>query len=155
MLRAGGSLEFELSHTPTGWATASRPVSASQLHGFTAPPRDLLAPVPGTPTDDLGLAPAVLPEGASRTFPLLPGSVVRDGGIYTVSLAERGNVSWILEGLAADGGVVELDRRADEEFERHGQLRPFRVSAGAASDLSAVRFTALAPLTLVQLELLD
>ncbi|MCL2516605.1 MAG: glycoside hydrolase family 92 protein, partial [Microbacteriaceae bacterium] len=152
-LRAGGLLEFELAHAPQGWAAASRPASASRLHGFTAPPRDLLARVPGGPADDLGAHPMVLAAGESVELSLEPPS--RPGLLYTVSLASPVLAAWRLEGLTADGRVVPLDSRAEEGFERPGQLRPFRCSGEpvvGASDLVTIRFTADSSLTLAQLE---
>ncbi|GAA4183953.1 GH92 family glycosyl hydrolase [Gryllotalpicola kribbensis] len=180
MLREGGLLEFELSDAPTGWAAESRPVSASLLHGLATPPQDLLARVAGGPADDLGASPAALAPGDRIELPLAPSSVfpippkcefgspgtpsgspnshfgeVRAGGLYTVTLSQPALAGWVLEGVSRDGAVRELDRRESEPFERPGQLRPFRLAAGQASDLIAVRFVAETPLTLLQLELLD
>jgi hypothetical protein len=151
MLREGGLLEFELADEPSGWAAGSRPVSASRLHGFRTPPRDLLERVAGGPADDLGAAPVALEHGDSVELRL--GNPSRPGGLYTVSVAAPARAAWRLDGATPDGRVLALDHRAGEEFERPGQLRPFRLHS--AAELTAVRFTADAPITLTQLELLD
>jgi putative alpha-1,2-mannosidase len=151
MLREGGLLEFVLADEPQGWAADSRPVSASRIHGFTAPPRDLLARVPGGAADDLGAAPQRLDAGDRREFALAEPAA--PGGLYTLAAAEPTTGSWVLEGIAANGRVVELDRRDGEAFERPGQLRVFRSDSGAA--LRGIRITALSPLVLLQIELLD
>jgi hypothetical protein len=151
MLREGGLLEFVLADEPQGWAADSRPVSASRIHGFTAPPRDLLARVPGGAADDLGAAPQRLDAGDRREFALAEPAA--PGGLYTLAAAEPTTGSWVLEGIAANGRVVELDRREGEVFERPGQLRVFRFDSAAA--LRGIRITALSPLVLLQIELLD
>ena len=154
LLREGGLLEFELSREPLGWAADSRPVSASELHGFTAAPADLLRCEPGGPADDLGRAPLSLEPDGEVTLPLRDAAL--PGGLYTVTLAAPALAAWRLYGLTASGAAVHLDRRAAEPFERPWQLRPFRLRPAVADErIVAVRFVAEAPLQLVQLELLD
>jgi hypothetical protein len=126
-LAAGGTIEFELSGTPCGWATDSRPVSAGRLHGFL----DLLIDrVPASAgaglADDVGATVVHLEAGETVDFPLTqPGCP----GLYTVTSDLPGEFSWETEWLSASGRVVARDRRVAEPFTWPRQTRPFAPSA--------------------------
>jgi predicted alpha-1,2-mannosidase len=161
-LAAGGSIEFELSQTPCGWAADSRPVSAGLLHGF----RDLLddRAVRGTDprtaalTDDVGGTTVLLMAGETVEFPLAPPA---RPGLYTITTDPHGEFSWDAEWLSASGHVVARDRRVTEPFPWSRQTRPFapstaergRTEPGASPEPAAsVRLTARSDSRLRQVE---
>jgi len=168
LLAGGGHLEFVLSDVPRGWASDSRPwsLSGEEPHGILGaalpgivlpdrPWRDLLAVAEGTVTDDLGDRAVGLAAGETVFAPLTAASELP--GLYTVTVDQPQEASWRVEGLDVAGEWHLLDHREDEVFQRAGQLRPFRPhddGAGRAALYKAVRFTALSPLRLVQLEVL-
>ncbi|MFF2621398.1 GH92 family glycosyl hydrolase [Oerskovia jenensis] len=160
-------VEFVLSDTPTGWASATRPSSISTELTIDEPLRDLLAPVPQSVTDDEGEHVTVLQAGERVELALThPGRI----GLYTVTMAgEPGalplravpqRAAWTLRGLTRSGDLVDLDVR-DEEFDVPGQTRPFRPrpDAGAApsgpEELVAVQLEAVGRLELVQMEVFE
>ncbi|RDV46307.1 glycoside hydrolase family 92 protein [Leifsonia sp. ku-ls] len=148
-LARGGWLAFELDDEPHGWAANTRPPSFSEEFGVEAPLRDLLRP--GHPlTDDRGATRVDLAAGESVDLPLDSRA---EAVFSTVTLAEPGVASWLLEGVDADGRWRELDRRDEESFAWPRQTRPFALHASAAG-LVAVRLTAVHPLSLLQVELL-
>ncbi len=128
-----------LSEEPTGWASDTRPVSASEVHGYRDTPGDLL-PVGAHPlTDDTGRTVTALAPGQTVAFdvPTTPTS------LYTVTAAAPGTLSWDVA-----LGDVRVSVR-DAEFTRAGQTRVFRLQA--TGDRFAV--TATTPVALTQLEL--
>jgi predicted alpha-1,2-mannosidase len=163
LLVAGADIEFELSDTPHGWAAASRPLSASELHGY----RDALADrtVPGSAARVVSRVPdaaRLFDDRGSETVRLAPGESVEYRfdvetplGLYTVTAAEPGAASWTLEREAVDGEWAIIDSRVDEPFEWAGQTRPFTpvgVAASIDGSAVAVRFTAASRCVLHQLE---
>ena len=172
---------FVLSDVPTGWAHESRPGSLSADPAVRGPLRDLLVPAPGSVTDDEGATALAMVPGQLVDLPLLRPAAV-DLYTVTLAGGPAGlpvvpapqHAAWRLHGVLATGEVVDLDVR-DEEFDVAGQTRPFRArparpgggaarpgegvdpaagSAGSvqAPEVVAVRFEALAPLELVQVE---
>ncbi|MFJ3957370.1 GH92 family glycosyl hydrolase [Arthrobacter sp. NPDC090010] len=169
LLAAGGRLEFVLSDRPSGWAGDSRPwslagedaheVLGAALPGLGLPDRpwrDLLSSVPGFVTDDAGAAPLAVAAGESVVAELVGETPLPT--LYTVTLQDAQEASWRVEARDVAGEWHLLDHREGEEFEREGQVRPFRPADDGASRgalFTAVRFTALSPLRLVQLEMLE
>lgn len=158
-LAAGGTIEFELSPAPCGWAADSRPASAGRLHGF----RDLLADrVPASAgaglADDAGATVVCLKVGDTIDFPLTqPGRP----GLYTVTTDLPGEFSWETEWLSASGHVVARDHRMAEPFTWPRQTRPFAPSpaqrghdepAAPLESAERVRLTARSACRLRQLE---
>ncbi len=87
---AASRIVFTLSEEPTGWASDTRPVSASEVHGYRDVPVDLL-PVGASPlTDDTGRTVRVLSPGETLSVPT-PGA---DASLVTVTVAEPGTYSW-------------------------------------------------------------
>ncbi|SDD24546.1 GH92 family glycosyl hydrolase [Auraticoccus monumenti] len=170
VLARGAQIEVELSPTPCGWGADSRPVSASELHGWTEPLRDVTggARVRQDAPSTAGQAraagePEVAVEGlvddtASTAVPLGAGQPVvveltaptAVGDLITLSVDRAQTASWRLEHRVAGEWVV-VDEREGEEFPRHRQTRVFRVRP-VAGPVDAVRLTPTAPLTLRQLE---
>jgi predicted alpha-1,2-mannosidase len=175
-LAAGGTIEFELSETPCGWAADSRPVSAGRLHGF----RDLLVdgvatnaeadlvrpgragtgadPRTAALADDVGATTVHLEAGETVDFPL--AHPVRPG-LYTVTTDLPGEFSWETEWLSASGRVIARDRRVAEPFIWARQTRPFAPDAAEAGhaepaanpdSVETVRLTARSDCRLRQLE---
>lgn len=137
-----------LSATPTGWASDTRPVSASELHGFRDTPDDVL-PVGASPlTDDTGLTPVVLAEGESVSVPVTVGRV----SLYTVTVAAPVTASWRAVLRGADGTVVHAVEERDAAFTWAGQTRVFRFAGGATGGTLA--FEAATPVVLTQLQLI-
>jgi hypothetical protein len=158
-LAAGGTIEFELSGEPCGWAADSRPVSAGRLHGF----RDLLidrlpASAGAGLADDAGATVVHLEPGDTVGFPLTqPGRP----GLYTVTTDLPGEFSWETEWLSASGHVVARDHRVAEPFTWPRQTRPFAPSvsrpgrgepAVTPEPAECVRLTARSDCRLRQLE---
>ncbi len=155
VLAAGATIEVELSPTPCGWAADSRPVSASQLHGWREPLHDVTpgASVDGPAdaaalVDDTGATPVTLAAGEAVVVAL--PSAVTVGDLVTLTVDRAQTASWRLEHRVAGEWTV-VDERAGEEFPRHRQTRVFRTRP-AGGPVDAVRFTATAPLVLRQLE---
>jgi predicted alpha-1,2-mannosidase len=155
-LAAGGTLEFELSETPCGWAADSRPVSAGALHGF----RDLLLdraragadPRTAALTDDLGATTVVLRAGESIDIPLTRATTP---GLYTVTTELPGELSWRVEWRAASGRAVARDQRDAEPFDWARQTRPFAPASADSEPAVQVRLTAGSDVGLRQLEFFD
>jgi len=163
-LVAGATVEFELSETPCGWVAASRPFSASDQHGHRQEIRDATA---GARVSGVRHAAALVDDEASRVVSVAAGRAldvefvtpVDAIGLYTVTVAEPGRFSWILEALAEGGAPsaeAEADRRIDEVFGRPGQTRVFRAGSAAAGSagVHGVRLTAVGDLRLLQVEVL-
>jgi putative alpha-1,2-mannosidase len=158
-LAAGGTIEFELSPTPCGWAADSRPVSAGRLHGFLDLLTDRLPSDAGAGlTDDAGATVISLEAGETVEFPLTQPA---RPGLYTVTADLPGDLSWDTEWLSADGRVVARDRRVAEPFSWPRQTRPFAPSgaqpehAGPTANpapAARVRLTARTGCRLHQLE---
>jgi predicted alpha-1,2-mannosidase len=158
LLASGVHLEFELSGTPCGWASSSRPVSASRLHGFADVPADATgsggevdSSVLGADLlfDDLGSAAVRLSRGDVVEFSFdEPVSV----GLYTVTAATPGAIGWRLDYLNPARGVVGTDERPAEDFTWPGQTRPFRVRRGKPLTAASVRLTVLTDCELSQVE---
>ncbi|HWG01811.1 MAG TPA: GH92 family glycosyl hydrolase [Trebonia sp.] len=158
-LKAGGTIEFELSPAPCGWAADTRPLSAGRLHGFQDLLTDRLAASAGPGlTDDAGATVVHLAAGETAEFPLTrPGRP----GLYTVTTDQPGEFSWETEWLSAAGRVVARDRRVAEPFNWPRQTRPFApsgaqpVPAGPRAShepAERVRLTARSACRLRQLE---
>ncbi|KTR06530.1 alpha-1,2-mannosidase [Curtobacterium luteum] len=140
VLAAASTIAFTLSPEPTGWASDTRPVSASDVHGFRDTPVDLL-PVGVSPLiDDTGRTATALAAGASATFevPSVPVS------LYTVTVEAPGTYSWDV-GLGTAQSSVH-----DAEFAWAGQTRVFRLEGTG----SAFTFSAVTDVALTQLELI-
>lgn len=143
-------IEFMLSDEPQGWASDTRPVSASEVHGYRDTPVDLLpvgsAPQGSVPhgasslVDDTGRTVTALAPGTSVSFAVEPVP----SSLYTVTAAEPGTYSW---------EVALGDARAavqDAVFDWAGQTRVFRLQ-GAGTVFTV---TAVSDLPLTQLELI-
>jgi predicted alpha-1,2-mannosidase len=137
-----------LSETPTGWASDTRPTSASELHGFRDTPDDVL-PVGGSPlTDDTGETVVSLAAGESVAVPL----TVAAASLVTVTAATARTASWRVVLRDADGAVVHALDATDEEFAWAGQTRVFPF--GGAVDGGTLSFEARTPIDLTQLQLI-
>ncbi|WP_259346007.1 GH92 family glycosyl hydrolase [Curtobacterium sp. ME26] len=137
---AASRIVFTLSEEPTGWASDTRPVSASEVHGYRDVPVDLL-PVGASPlTDDTGRTVRVLSPGETLSVST-PGA---DASLVTVTVAEPGTYSWRTT-LGDRESVVQ-----DAVFEHAGQTRVFRSVARG----DAFSFTAESSIPLTQLELI-
>ncbi|WP_022905499.1 glycoside hydrolase family 92 protein, partial [Curtobacterium sp. B18] len=153
-------IEFTLSPEPQGWASDTRPVSASEVHGYRDTPVDLLpvgsapqgsAPHGSSPqgsaphgasslVDDTGRTVTAVPAGTSVSFAVEPVP----SSLYTVTAAEPGTYSW---------EVALGDTRAavqDAVFDWAGQTRVFRLQGSG----TAFTVTAVSDLPLTQLELI-
>ncbi|MVA74522.1 glycoside hydrolase family 92 protein [Auraticoccus sp. F435] len=155
VLARGAAIEVELSPTPCGWAAGSRPVSASQLHGWSEPLRDVTAGarasgVVGAPAlvDDTAAVPVAL--YAEEAVELELAAPVEVGDLVTLTVDEAQTASWRLEHRVGGQWVV-VDEREAEEFPRHRQTRVFRTRR-VDGPVDAVRLTPTAPLVLRQLE---
>ncbi|MBT2502058.1 GH92 family glycosyl hydrolase [Curtobacterium sp. ISL-83] len=129
----------ELSETPCGWAADTRPVSASEVHGYVDPPVDLL-PVGASPlTDDTGRTVTTLSAGTAVSFdvPAVASS------LYTVTAAAAGTYAWQ---VSRGGTTVGVE---DAVFDWACQTRVFRLMASGPVFV----FTAASDLPLTQLEL--
>jgi hypothetical protein len=137
-----------LSETPTGWASDTRPVSASDLHGYRDTPDDVLPVGASALTDDTGLTRVALAAGESVVVPV----TVAGASLVTVTAASAGATSWriVLRDGAGDS-VHELDGR-DEEFAWAGQTRVFPFAGGVAG--GTLSFEAVTPVVLTQLQLI-
>ncbi|MFZ7089400.1 GH92 family glycosyl hydrolase [Curtobacterium sp. RRHDQ10] len=144
----GAHIVFTLSAGPTGWASDSRPVSASAIHGFADTPADVLPRGVSPLTDDTGLTRVDLAAGESVDLPV---DAVRVA-LYTVTVAEPCSIGWSITFDEPDGSFVVADMREDEVFEWPGQTRVFRIE-GELADGGTMRFTATTSCTLTQLEL--
>jgi predicted alpha-1,2-mannosidase len=137
-------IEFTLSETPQGWASDTRPVSASELHGYRDTPEDVLTASPGTPAaalvDDVGRTVTALAPGDTVAFDVLPV----DSSLYTVTAATPGAYSW--EASFDDTRVAVQDA----VFDWPGQTRVFRLQGSG----TVFSFTAASDLALTQLELI-
>ena len=136
-------IAFTLSEEPTGWASDSRPVSASEVHGYRDVPVDLL-PVGSSPlTDDTGRTVTTLAAGETVSFPT-PGA---EASLVTVTVAEPGTYSWH---VALDDTVAVV---RDAVFEHAGQTRVFRF-VGRGDVFSCTADTAI-PVTQLELVAAD
>ena len=131
---------FTLSSEPQGWASDTRPVSASEVHGYRDTPVDLL-PVGLAPlSDDTGRTVTALTAGTSVSFEVAPVPT----SLYTVTVSEPGVHSW---DVALGDTRVAVQ---DAVFDWAGQTRVFRLQ-GTGTDFT---FTAVSDLPLTQLELI-
>ncbi|OII34024.1 alpha-1,2-mannosidase [Curtobacterium sp. MMLR14_010] len=140
-----------LSSSPTGWASDTRPVSASEVHGYRDTPVDVL-PVGASPlTDDTGRTVTALAAGDVVEVPVSVGSA----SLYTVTVAAAGTYSWEVALGGAGAGVDASSGSGavvvtDAVFDWAGQTRVFRLRGGG----SVFRFTATTDVELTQLELI-
>lgn len=132
-------IEFTLSETPQGWAADTRPVSASEVHGYRDTPVDVL-PCTAALSDDVGRTVTPLAAGATIDFAVAPV----DSSLYTVTVAAPGTYSW-----EASLGDVRVTVQ-DAVFDWAGQTRVFRLQGSG----STFTFTAVSDLELTQLELI-
>ncbi|TCK66149.1 GH92 family glycosyl hydrolase [Curtobacterium sp. PhB136] len=140
VVAGAATIVIELSETPTGWAADTRPVSASDVHGYRDTPTDVL-PVAASPlTDDTGRTVTALAAGSTVSFPV----AIASASLYTVTAAAPGAYSWQ---VALGSTVVTV---ADAVFEWAGQTRVFRISGGG----DTFDFTPTSAVTLTQLELI-
>ncbi len=175
VVEAASRIEFTLSAEPTGWASDTRPVSASEVHGYRDVPVDLLpvgaalvgAASPGAAP--VGAAsPGAAPVGAAlvAAAPVGASSLCDDTGRTATALAAGSSVTFAVPPtpaslytvtVAAPGtyswdvtlGSASVSVR-DAEFAWPGQTRVFRLrGAGPTFTVSAVT-----DLTLTQLELI-
>lgn len=137
VLRAA-RIEFTLSQTPQGWASDTRPVSASDVHGYRDTPVDVL-PCTSPTSDDVGRTVTALAAGSSVAFDVAPV----ESSLYTVTVATPGTYSW--EASLGDTRVTVQDA----VFDWASQTRVFRLQGSG----SAFVFTARSDLELTQLEL--
>ena len=139
LVKAGAHIVFTLSDTPTGWASETRPVSASEIHGYLDTPDDVL-PVAGSPlSDDRARDVVSLSAGEGVEFAVAETVA----SLYTVTVAAPGVYSWSVDWNGTH-------HRVDEVFEWAGQTRVFRIDG--AGDV--FRFTADSGIPLTQLELI-
>ncbi|QSB23580.1 hypothetical protein JN350_02060 [Curtobacterium sp. 24E2] len=131
---------FTLSSEPQCWASDTRPVSASEVHGYRDAPVDLL-PVGASPlTDDTGRTVTALAAGESVSFDVdCPAA-----SLYTVTVVTPGSYSWQ---VSLGETVTAVD---GAEFTWTGQTRVFRIIGGGSSFV----FTAGTDVALTQLELI-
>ncbi|WP_235035859.1 GH92 family glycosyl hydrolase [Curtobacterium sp. 18060] len=136
---------FTLSSEPQGWASDTRPVSASEVHGYRDAPVDLL-PVgmssegSSALVDDTGRTVTALAAGESVAFDVdCPAA-----SLYTVTVATPGSYSWQ---VSLGETVTAVD---GAEFTWPGQTRVFRIIGGGSSFV----FTAGTDVALTQLELI-
>jgi predicted alpha-1,2-mannosidase len=141
LVASGVHIAFTLSDTPTGWAAASRPVSASDLHGYLDPPNDIL-PIGGSPlTDDTGAHVVAMAAGETLEF----STVDAIASLYTVTVASAGAYSWTVR-LGQPDQVGTAQHRVDEVFEWAGQTRVFRIPRPIGNRACTVfQFTADSP----------
>ncbi|MGN8049255.1 GH92 family glycosyl hydrolase [Curtobacterium sp. 22159] len=137
---AATRIEFTLSDTPQGWAADTRPVSASEVHGYRDTPVDLLPVGPSPLSDDTGRTVTALAAGTTVSFEVAP----RPSSLYTVTVEAPGTYSWDVEN--GDTRVAVQDA----VFDWPGQTRVFRLQ-GSGTDFS---FTAVSDLAVTQLELI-
>lgn len=143
------SIVVELSATATGWASDTRPVSASELHGFRDTPDDVL-PVGASPlTDDKGMRRVALAAGESVSVPITAPRT----SLVAVTVAEPVTASWRAVLRDADGSVVHDVEEHDAAFSWTGQTRVFRFDGGAVTD-GTLTLEAATPVVLTQLQLI-
>ncbi|WP_163541156.1 GH92 family glycosyl hydrolase [Occultella kanbiaonis] len=151
VLARGARIEFELAEEPCGWAGSSRPFSASAVHGFADPLRDVTdgarSTHPGL-VDDLAAGPVPLEASTAVEIELTEPALL--GDLMTVTLAGTGDLGWTLSALGPDGWH-DLDVRDGESFTRTGQTRVFR-TAGTAAAVTRLRFVPDRSTSLLQLE---
>lgn len=133
-------IEFTLSETPQGWAADTRPVSASEVHGYRDTPVDLLPAGLSPLSDDTGRTVTALTAGTSVSFEVAPVAT----SLYTVTASDPGVYSW--DASLGDTRVTVQDA----VFDWAGQTRVFRLQ-GTGTDFT---FTAVSDLPLTQLELI-
>lgn len=148
VIAAGARIEFELTDRPAGWAADSRPVSASELHGFADRATDVLGAGAHPLTDDIGETAVVLRAGEAVDLP----ADIADASLLTVTVAEPGVISWRIGWIGSDGEEVVAGRYEDEVFDWPGQTRVFRIAGGVRG---ALRLTALSDCRLTQLEVIE
>ncbi len=142
------SIVVGLSATPTGWAANTRPVSASELHGFRDTPDDVL-PVGASPlTDDTGLTAVALAAGESVSVPV----TLARASLVTVTVAAPVTASWRAVLRRRDGTVVHAVEERDAAFTWPGQTRVFRFDGGVTD--GTLTFEAATPVVLTQLQLI-
>lgn len=149
VIAGGAHLVLTLSDEPTGWGADSRPVSASELHGYADTPADVLPSGASTLTDDTAATVVRLAAGDQLTLDLPP----TDASLYTVTVDVPGEYRWQLELLGPDGTEVHRQSRS-EVFDQPRQTRVFRVSDVPLPAATGLRLTAIADLGLRQLELI-
>ncbi|TPG06864.1 glycoside hydrolase family 92 protein [Curtobacterium flaccumfaciens] len=137
---AASRIEFTLSDEPQGWASDTRPVSASDVHGYRDAPVDVLPVGASALTDDTGRSVTALAAGESVSFDVSCPAA----SLYTVTVASPGSYSWR---VGLDDTVTAVD---GAEFSWAGQTRVFRILGGGSS----FTFTAGTDLPLTQLELI-
>ncbi|SDQ11195.1 alpha-1,2-mannosidase, putative [Curtobacterium sp. UNCCL20] len=136
---AASRIEFTLSPTPLGWASETRPVSASEVHGYRDTPVDVLPPTTSL-TDDDGRTVTTLGAGTSVSFDV----PTVESSLYTVTAASPGVLSWE---VSLGGTRVAVQ---DAVFDWAGQTRVFRLQATGTT----FTLTAVSDLALTQLELI-
>ncbi|MGN6407120.1 MAG: GH92 family glycosyl hydrolase [Curtobacterium sp.] len=137
---SASSIVFTLSPEPQGWASDTRPVSASDVHGYRDTPVDLL-PVGLSPlSDDTGRTVTPVTAGTSVSFEVPPVPT----SLYTVTASEAGVYSW--DAAVGDTRVAVRDA----VFDWAGQTRVFRLQGTG----TAFTVTAVSDLPLTQLELI-
>ncbi|WP_353649448.1 GH92 family glycosyl hydrolase [Nakamurella sp. A5-74] len=149
VIAGGAHLVLTLSDEPTGWGADSRPVSASELHGYADTPADVLPSGASPLTDDAAATVVRLAAGEQLTLDLPP----TDASLYTVTVDAPGEHRWQLELLAPDGTEIHQQTRC-EMFDQPRQTRVFRVSDAPLPAATGLRLTATDDLALRQLELI-
>lgn len=148
LIARGARLELTLSDRPTGWGAGSRPVSASDVHGYLDPPTDVLLPGGSPLVDNTADTAVALRAGVPVEFEFEPTVA----SLYTVTVAEAGRHSWSVELVNDRGTAVVVDRRDAEHFDQPGQTRVFGIDAEAPA--VRLRFTPAEAMSLLQLELI-
>ncbi|MCJ1712740.1 GH92 family glycosyl hydrolase [Curtobacterium sp. VKM Ac-2922] len=137
---AASRIVVELSDVPVGWASDTRPPSASELHGYRDTPVDVLPVGDSALTDDTGRTATALAAGTTVSFPVQVGSA----SLYTVTVAAPGTSAWSVSlgstSVSVTGAV----------FEWAGQTRVFRIAGGG----STFTFTPETDMVVTQLELI-
>lgn len=147
VIAAGAHIEFELTDRPSGWASGSRPASASTAHGYADGAHDVL-PVGAHPlTDDTGRTVTTLAPGMAVEVPVH----IADASLLTVTVADPGAYSWRVDWLDEHGEVQAAGRHTAEVFDWPGQTRAFRVHGGVHGRL---RLTAESLCRFTQVELI-
>ncbi|WGD37875.1 GH92 family glycosyl hydrolase [Lysinibacter sp. HNR] len=148
-VKEGAVIEFELSSKPLGWASHARPPSFSEEFGVTTPLRDLTRSGLSA-TDNSGENTTFLAPGESIEFPLHHTALPT---LYTLTLEEAAQASWLLEVRDESGDWITCDERRLEIFEWKRQTRPF--SCVVTQACSSIRLVATSEIFIRQFEIFE
>ncbi len=152
LLASGVSIDIETAAEPCGWASDSRPVSASDLHGYRDTLTDLTDRSPGGAAaqlvDDRGDRAVQFAAADSVVIPLVERRPV---SLVTVTGHEPGSYAFRIDLLDAAARTIATRTDDDARFRWPRQTRAFRLDSGGLR-VSAIRLTALRDLALRQIE---